>query len=461
MSLLLDALKKAADDKQKASQSGLSEERVSPREPNDSVKSPVGLTDDNKIKTAASDARPLFDEELVLQDIDEAQYVEPVQKITVDGSAEFTLDDVDQQDELTNKSAATNTSQEIEHKQIHSNKQGVDSGSASAKFSVSDDALSMLIYKTNRDVRFGKKLVISGLLMISFIILISGGVYYYLDMETEIAALERKHRIAMQAMQSKTNREKTPDKSEIIRNLVSDSTLDEKVQNAKRIIASKNNISQARPAGNTSARSAIAAKPGLSIQKTNKLDPVGEKLDAAWLLYESGQYKEAAALYKEVVKTENNNRDALLGLGAIAVIEKNNAEARSIYLSQLELDPRDPIATAALAGLHNETSLKTDEEYLLSMLAKNPDTPHLKFALGNNYAQQNKWQSAQRYYFNAWQNDTENADYIFNLAVSMDQLGKAQQAIGFYKDSLLKSVNKQVSFSRDAVKKRISELSRL
>ena len=461
MSLLLDALKKAADDKQKASHSELSEERVSPREPTDSVESPVGLSEDNKFETAVSDDDPSPDEELMLQAIDEAQYAEPAQKVTADDSAELTLDNVDQQDVVTNKSVATKTLHEIEHKQIHSNKQGVDNGSASAKFTVSDDALSLLIYKTNRDVKKGKKIVIFSLLMISFIILISGGVYYYRDMETEIAALERKHRIAMQAMQSKTNREKTPDNSEIIRNLVSDSSLDEKVQNAKRKIASNYNTSQARPVANTSVRSAVAATPGLSIQKTNKLDPVGEKLDAAWLLYESGQYKEAAALYKEVVKIEINNRDALLGLGAIAVIEKNNAEARNIYLSQLELDPRDPIATAALAGLHNESSLKTDEEYLLSMLAKNPDTPHLKFALGNNYAQQNKWQSAQQYYFNAWQNDTENADYIFNLAVSMDQLGKAQQAIGFYKDSLLKSVNKQVSFSRDAVKKRINELSRL
>ena len=151
----------------------------------------------------------------------------------------------------------------------------------------------------------------------------------------------------------------------------------------------------------------------------------------------------------------------MLGLGALAVIEKNNVKAREVYLSLLELDPRDPIAIAALAGLHtSKKSLETDKDYLISILDKNPDAHQLNFALGNVYAQLGQWADAQKYYFSAWQKDDDNADYIFNLAVSMDQLSKVQQAINFYKDSLVKAVNKQVSFSREDVKKRIDELTR-
>jgi uncharacterized protein HemY len=95
------------------------------------------------------------------------------------------------------------------------------------------------------------------------------------------------------------------------------------------------------------------------------------------------------------------------------------------------------------------------------MLLKNPNAAHLNFALGNVYAQQEKWKSAQQAYFNAWQQDIENADYIFNLAVSLDQLGKPEQAVSLYQDSLSKSNNKQISFSREDVKKRIKELSGL
>ena len=178
------------------------------------------------------------------------------------------------------------------------------------------------------------------------------------------------------------------------------------------------------------------------------------------MAYEAAQYDRAKKLYKEVLIAEENNRDALLGLGAIAVIEKNNTVARNTYILLLKQDPRDPIAIAALASLRNsEASTGADEKYLLKMLQKNPDDVHLNFALGNIYAKQDKWKLAQQSYFNAWQRDNENADYIFNLAVSMDQLGKQKQAVDFYRDCLSKSGDKQVSFSRKAVQKRITELS--
>ncbi|MBE9567587.1 MAG: hypothetical protein IMF14_02750, partial [Proteobacteria bacterium] len=67
----------------------------------------------------------------------------------------------------------------------------------------------------------------------------------------------------------------------------------------------------------------------------------------------------------------------------------------------------------------------------------------------------------QKYYFNAWKQDSENADYLFNMAISMDQLGKSQQALKFYSESLRKSENRQVGFSREAVQQRIKVLSEL
>jgi tetratricopeptide (TPR) repeat protein len=269
----------------------------------------------------------------------------------------------------------------------------------------------------------------------------------------------------MQSMRSKTNNEKTPDKSEIIRNLVSDAELEEKVKYAKKHMADDRSQVRAKPAVKPTKSNQVKIKSAvaeLSIERTNKSDPVGEKLNDAWLAYEAADYTEAKQSYKDVLVLEKNNRDALLGLGAIAVIEKDRATARKVYLSLLDFDPRDPVATAAIASLHgDESSLVTDKNHLHSILKKNPDAPHLNFALGNVYAKLNKWTAAQQYYFNAWQHDNKNADYIFNLAVSMDQLNKQKQAIDFYKDSLVKASDKQVSFSREAVQKRIAELTRL
>jgi tetratricopeptide (TPR) repeat protein len=329
---------------------------------------------------------------------------------------------------------------------------------------VSDDALSMLINKTNREVKKGKVIFLAGVFIASLLITVSGGIYYYMDMESEIESLERKHSISLQAMRSKTSKEQTPDKSEIIRNLVSDSELEEKVKYAKEQMANEKpkNVGQAIEARPKKTKVNKANERVFSIEKVSTADVVGEKLDQAWYAYESARYSDAEKMYNDVLVIEDSNRDALLGLGAIAVIEQNHVKAREIYLSLLDLDPRDPIATAGLAGLHtSKKSLDTDKDYLISMLDKNPDAHHLNFALGNVYAQLDKWVEAQKYYFNAWQQDGDNPDYIFNLAVSMDQLSKEQQAVNFYKDSLVKAANKQVSFSREEVKKRIEELTRL
>lgn len=457
MSLLLDALKKAADDKQKSLQA----ESSDPVPVESSLSVPELENAESTDAIVSEDKLPVADtEELTLEDTDtDISEIRPVDTYT----ESLSLDEIGQE---PGSSTDDGHADKIRTEQIQNEELSLQAASdvRAREFTVSDDALSMLINKTNRDVKQGKKIMIAGALVVGLTVLLLGGVYYYLDMQAEIATLERKHQIAMQSMRAKTNKEKVPEKSEIIRNLVSETGLDEKVQYAKQHISGDRDDSDAGVKVNKNAakkKQNLKLANSLSIQKTKTSDPVGEKLDAAWLAYEGGRYDEAKNKYRAVLTIEENNRDALLGLGAIAVIEKSNAVAKEIYLSVLEQDPRDSMATAALAGLHDESSLKSDEEYLLSMLAKNPGAQHLSFALGNNYAQQDKWKTAQQYYFDAWQSDHENADYIFNLAVSMDQLDKGQQAIKFYKDSLLKAKHKQVSFSREAVEKRINELSEL
>ncbi len=338
--------------------------------------------------------------------------------------------------------------------------------SDSATLALSDEALSMLIDNTNHELIKRRKLLVFSILTVSIGILLAAGIFYYQDMQEKIHILEGKHQIAMQAIAAKTDNENTPQKSEIIHNLVTDTDVEEKASFAKQQLTADKATSQAEIKANNRLRAnktqnIKATAAALSIQKTQKTDPVGEKLETAWLAYKNTRYGEAAILYKSVLLLEENNRDALLGLAAIAVIDKNYQAAKNIYLALLEQDPRDPFAIAALASLSDKEFSLADKEFLLSALQKNPNAHQLNFALGNIYAQQNNWKSAQQYYFNAWQHNNENADYIFNLAVSMDQLGKQKQALRFYEDSLLMSKNKQVGFSRTAVKKRISELSDL
>ncbi len=471
MSLLLDALKKAADDKQKVSQS----EAVS-TEPTavqaslqvaEEATYRAGLTAENETSDFSESFSPDIPQQAAADELNDSEVL--------------TLDPI----EIVQSESALipgETEIEIENAGFEQQIDKKDKKPAGSKVnnSISDEALLLLIHKTNRDAKISKRIIVVSVLLASLAIMVSGGIYYYFEMKAELATLERKHQIAIQAMRSKTSDEKVAEKSEIIRSFVNKSEQKETVKLAKKHLVSEKLASEKHSRQNIESK-AVAKKQTntarnytvqentvknnksvVSIRRTNKSDPIGEKLDVAWLAYESGQYDEADKLYAEVLHLEKYNRDAMLGLGAIAIHRKDARAAKKYYLALLKQDPRDPIATAAIASLHSDkASIESDEEYLLSALQKNPSAHHLNFALGNIYAQKGEWKEAQQYYFNAWQNNNENADYVFNLAVSMDQLSKQEQAIEFYKECLLKSNNKQVSFSREAVKKRISELSEI
>ncbi len=82
------------------------------------------------------------------------------------------------------------------------------------------------------------------------------------------------------------------------------------------------------------------------------------------------------------------------------------------------------------------------------MLAQQPDAANLHAALGNLYAEQNQWASAQESYFNACRYSPNNADYVFNLAISLDQLGKVDLALKQYQRAL-ELINKSGASSPD------------
>ena len=98
------------------------------------------------------------------------------------------------------------------------------------------------------------------------------------------------------------------------------------------------------------------------------------------------------------------------------------------------------------------------EAKLKQLIEYRPDDSHLQFALGNLYVQKQSWPEAQQAFFNAWKGDSKNPDYAYNLAVSLDQLGKHKEARVFYEDSLKLASGKNIGFSPDAVKTRLAYL---
>lgn len=200
---------------------------------------------------------------------------------------------------------------------------------------------------------------------------------------------------------------------------------------------SANNASKkTRKSRNNASANIASESASISVTRSTPAPSVNPALMSAYDAYNAGNDVEAQKLYKQVLKSDIGNVDALLGLGAIALRQGRVADANGWYGKVLEVDPRNSIAKTAMldsslmsnpsAGneLTNETSLK-------NMLAKQPDDANLHVALGNLYAEQNQWPAAQQAYFEAYSLN-KTTDNAYNLAVSLDQMGKPKLALPYY-----------------------------
>jgi Flp pilus assembly protein TadD len=199
------------------------------------------------------------------------------------------------------------------------------------------------------------------------------------------------------------------------------------------------------------------APAGVAIQRKVEADTVTPALLDAYQAYQRGDYVTAAQGYRQVLSNDAHNRDALLGLAAIAQQQGQNETAQGYYRQLLALDPRDPAAQAALMAYTPDEG--NTESRLKLLLAEQPRSATLHFALGNYYAEQSAWGDAQQYYFNAHSLEPSNAQFTFNLAVSLDHLGQRKLAIQYYQQALQLDVSGHSGFDRAQAQQRLNELT--
>jgi len=196
------------------------------------------------------------------------------------------------------------------------------------------------------------------------------------------------------------------------------------------------------------------------ISHQQKQDPIHPLLVVAFDAFQSGDDKSARKKYQEVLNLDRDNRDALLGLGAIAVRNKQLEIARNYYTRLLKQNPSDSVARSALVGLVGQMDPIKAETELKLLLNREPGASYLHFALGNTYIVQQRWLEAQNAFFNAYRIDSSNPDYAYNVAVSLDHLGERKQAIKYYNQALTSSSGKVISFNSTLVKQRLLTLQK-
>ena len=199
---------------------------------------------------------------------------------------------------------------------------------------------------------------------------------------------------------------------------------------------------------------------GLKLARSNEPRRIDPELSIAYQSLAGGDYVSAQKQYAKLVLAEPLNVDAQLGLATASARRGDDALAARHYRQVLALDPRNGLAIMGLLALNEGAQPASLEIELKTLIGRNPDAAPLHFGLGNLYASGRRWTEAQQAYFEAFRIDPQNPDYLFNLAVSLDQLRQTRLALEYYRKAESVVLAKGGGqFDRPTIAKRIKELT--
>lgn len=184
------------------------------------------------------------------------------------------------------------------------------------------------------------------------------------------------------------------------------------------------------------------------------------RLLQAYSALQRGDDKTALNLYRTVLQQDVRNRDALLGLAAIAVRHRQFPQATQYYQEVLKYYPQDPVAKTNLLSISEKTAGEERESQLKTLANTAQKPAYIHFQLGLIYAQQERWNEAQQAFFEAYRLEPQQADYAYNLAVSLEHLHQSQAAVTYYQRAvqLQQKQKKTYNFQLETVQQRIATL---
>jgi len=225
---------------------------------------------------------------------------------------------------------------------------------------------------------------------------------------------------------------------------------------AAKIRLPKNQPSTSSPAP-TESTTAVTEPTRIPTLHKNVTEKINNQLSSAYKNFHQGNEKLAYDTYHQILQQDPNNRDALLGFAALAVRHGNLTLAQQYYQQVLQSDPQNPHAQVGLINTLNYQPTSSESQLKL-LLEKSPQSAYIYFSLGNLYANQGRWAQAQQAYFDAYRYDSSQADYAYNLAISLDQLNQTGAALNYYQQALQLARNQRVNFNQPAVQKRVQTL---
>ena len=195
----------------------------------------------------------------------------------------------------------------------------------------------------------------------------------------------------------------------------------------------------------------------IQISSKSKISEKDRWLREAYAAYQRGDDQLALVKYNAVLGVDPDNRNALLARAAINIQKGRIAEAIRDYQKILLANPKDSLAMSSMIAVANYSPTQSETQLKL-MIRDEPNSPYLNFALGNILGAQNRWQEAQGRYFVAFENNPNDPNYAYNLAVSLEHIAKPKVAITYYERALSNFNKGLATFDRELVDTRLEML---
>ena len=205
------------------------------------------------------------------------------------------------------------------------------------------------------------------------------------------------------------------------------------------------------------AAETTAAEPMLTSSTGSEVDMAFPILEVAYEAFANGDLDAAESGYRRALQISPHHPNALEGLGALLMKSNRRAEALNTFERLLSVDPHNVAASAALLTAGSGDGEAT-ESAIKHLVQRYPGSPHLRFALGAHYASSARWPEARLAFEAAHRLDPDNAEYVYNLAVSFEHLGRPDNAARHY-ELALASIGSTSSLDAEQVTARLERLA--
>jgi len=171
-----------------------------------------------------------------------------------------------------------------------------------------------------------------------------------------------------------------------------------------------------------------------AVEESLRLDPSRRRLTEAFELERTGKKKEAETIYRDILKNDPNNVDALRLLAGLATSQNEHRDAEILLKRALELTPDFGRAMADLIVNQVEQE-KIDEalEYAARLTRIGADNPDSYLLMGNAYSAAGRYDDAINSYQKALELLPTHPGALSGLAHNLKTVGKQDEAIAIYR----------------------------